>query len=128
MAGRDLVAFTSKISEVTTDHDKKNTASLTNTDILQQLETENPRYRYMNDHALIDYTMLITGLYECMLTFNTALGDLSQPDTQQPPPRVRLAGMPWSCPCPLYFPLRSMKLKGGGRVGVWVPLGWPWPC
>ena len=21
-----------------------------------------------------------------------------------------------------------MKLKGGGRVGVWVPLGWPWPC
>ena len=21
-----------------------------------------------------------------------------------------------------------MKLKGGGKVGVWVPLGWPWPC
>ena len=70
MTGRDLVAFTSKISEVTTDHDK-NTASLMNTDILQQLKKENPRY--MNDHALIDYTMLITELYESNITHSNVL-------------------------------------------------------
>ena len=63
--------------------------------------------------------------------FNTALDDLSQPHTQQPPciseilgVRVRLAGMPWSCPCPLYFPLGSMKLKGRGRVGVCQTAPW----
>ena len=51
LSGRDPVAFTSKISEVSNEHDK-NTASLMNTDILQQLEKENPRYQCMNDLAL----------------------------------------------------------------------------